>query len=1292
MTGQAGCAGCGQNEPGCGCQAGRPPQTPARISNPPGQPVIGYRAGDYGAFFSSMLARLGSSAYPALASLTVRDPSDPAIALIDGWAAVADLLTFYTERLANEGYLRTATEPASLRLLGMLAGYRPRPGVAASTYLSFTVDASSPGTTVTIPGGTRALSIPAPGQGAQAFESAADLPGRSSWNDLAVRTRRPVQVSLAGLPALTQVTLAAGGTPLSPGSRLLFLFGAEPGQQRLWVVSTVAVDQAARVTVVGQAPPALPTLDQMKAEYEALLIDPAIDLPGMDARSRIVSRLADDWLAPLAGQLTEVTTQEDLAARLDAVLRGLEDAAALAERYPAIHTWLTGTLRPALASLRAEVARPFRAHRPGVLGSGLPGRGGVGSGGLGPDVLGPGVPGPDAGTGDQQGQEQPTDPALLALGAVLPALRRPPGTPPASAAALATDPAQLFAPGSAAGPQLLTALDPRLEPTLYQAWRQTDITAPPELREVQALRVTASPFGATAPRQAAYDAQGQVAGRAEWPLAAEQLLDTRVSFDDDWRARGAAFTLTSDDGSWSLSVELADGQQADFALGPGQVRITPTAPPPPEWRLFGRRAPAATTPPTPGTTFTFTGAIPNGTVFVSDGQPDGGIRVSVDDGTSPQATFRLNVGDALTGQQGHSQVRAGRHGGARNAQPAVDVLLRAALSPADKRLLTLDGIYDGIAPGSWVAVERPRKGLAGQGGIPGGKGLSLVISRVTSARAISVADFGITGKVTQLSLEQPWLDEHDTLLAHIRDATVYARGEPLQLATEQVADDVGGDKIELAQAHDGLQPGRWLVVTGERTDIPGTAGVQGSELSMIGSVRQQVDPALPGDTVHSTLTLASPLGYTYRRSTVRVAANVVAATQGATVDEVLGSGDASQAGQSFTLFQAPVTWVPAANSAGAASTLRISVNGAPWHEVDTFAGRGPAERVYVTAIGDDGHVRVTFGNGINGARLPAGTENIRARYRVGVGAAANIPGGQVGQLTARPLGVAGVGNPLPATGGADPDGPAEARRDIPIAVCALDRLVSVRDYEDFTRRRAGIDKASARRLFDGAREVVHVTAAGTSDAPLEPASGVLPALAASLVKLGDPQLPVQVAAREAVLLVIAARVRLTTGYRWDIVQAVVRAALASRFSFAARQLGQPAYRSEVLATISAVPGVDYADVDVFTGVPDSVTPAGLQGLAGTLSGPREVVRARLASYDETRYLVPAGHRSGQTLSQVAAANGISVADLLELNPWITGATLAPGTSVFVFRGIRPAQLVMLSAAAPDTLVLEEITT
>ena len=84
---------------------------------------------------------------------------------IDAWSEVLDILTFYTERLANEAYLGTAIEGRSVFELARLVGYKPSPGVSASTVLAFTL-ASAPGSPaiVPIPAGTRVQSVPGPGQ------------------------------------------------------------------------------------------------------------------------------------------------------------------------------------------------------------------------------------------------------------------------------------------------------------------------------------------------------------------------------------------------------------------------------------------------------------------------------------------------------------------------------------------------------------------------------------------------------------------------------------------------------------------------------------------------------------------------------------------------------------------------------------------------------------------------------------------------------------------------------------------------------------------------------------------------------------------------------------------------------------------------------------------------------------------------------------------------------------------------------------------------------------------------
>src|SRR5947208_13750283 len=91
-------------------------------------------------FLESTLGRLSSQKFPELAALKTRNPADPAIALLDAWATVADVLTFYQERIANEGYLRTATERRSILELARLVGYNLRPGVSASVYVAYTLE------------------------------------------------------------------------------------------------------------------------------------------------------------------------------------------------------------------------------------------------------------------------------------------------------------------------------------------------------------------------------------------------------------------------------------------------------------------------------------------------------------------------------------------------------------------------------------------------------------------------------------------------------------------------------------------------------------------------------------------------------------------------------------------------------------------------------------------------------------------------------------------------------------------------------------------------------------------------------------------------------------------------------------------------------------------------------------------------------------------------------------------------------------------------------------------------
>ena len=128
----------------CACCAGIAVQTPLALSSRPGLTALAYRVGTHATFKRSMLARLADTRWPALGRLRTREPDDFTIALIDAWAMVGDVLSFYQERIANESYLRTASERLSILELSRLIGYQLAPGLAASTHLAFTLE-DSPG-------------------------------------------------------------------------------------------------------------------------------------------------------------------------------------------------------------------------------------------------------------------------------------------------------------------------------------------------------------------------------------------------------------------------------------------------------------------------------------------------------------------------------------------------------------------------------------------------------------------------------------------------------------------------------------------------------------------------------------------------------------------------------------------------------------------------------------------------------------------------------------------------------------------------------------------------------------------------------------------------------------------------------------------------------------------------------------------------------------------------------------------------------------------------------------------
>ena len=218
----------------CGCCAGVDAAVPVRVQNRAGLPAIAYRVGTYATFYETLLARLTSPGAAALQPLSARD-DDFTPALLDAWAVVGDVLTFYQERIANEQYLRTATERRSVLELARAIGYELAPGAAAATWLAFTLeDAPGAPAEVVVAKGTRAQSLPGPGEKPQSFETVEEVAARPGWNSLLPRPTRPQALGAGGKGAWIRgatTAIRAGCSPTEPEPlRSAPVFWSEPSR------------------------------------------------------------------------------------------------------------------------------------------------------------------------------------------------------------------------------------------------------------------------------------------------------------------------------------------------------------------------------------------------------------------------------------------------------------------------------------------------------------------------------------------------------------------------------------------------------------------------------------------------------------------------------------------------------------------------------------------------------------------------------------------------------------------------------------------------------------------------------------------------------------------------------------------------------------------------------------------------------------------------------------------------------------------------------------------------------
>jgi Baseplate J-like protein len=241
---------------------------------------------------------------------------------------------------------------------------------------------------------------------------------------------------------------------------------------------------------------------------------------------------------------------------------------------------------------------------------------------------------------------------------------------------------------------------------------------------------------------------------------------------------------------------------------------------------------------------------------------------------------------------------------------------------------------------------------------------------------------------------------------------------------------------------------------------------------------------------------------------------------------------------------------------------------------------------YVAERDDDGTVHLRFGDDLSGRR-PMPGQHFTASYRVGGGTAGNV-GRDV--LTVPGPGVAGVTvrNPMPASGGAEPEPVEQVRQFAPQAFRVQKRAVTDDDWAAAAARDPRVQRAVGTRRWTGSwyTEFVTVDREGGAGADADFRGD----LAAELEPYRMAGSDIVVQPPVYVPVDIAMDVRIASGYFRGTVKTALIEAFSARdlpgggrgffhpdnFTFA-----QPVYLSTVVAAAMAVAGVAWVDVVTF---------------------------------------------------------------------------------------------------------------
>ncbi|MCP5129692.1 MAG: putative baseplate assembly protein [Pseudomonadales bacterium] len=264
---------------------------------------------------------------------------------------------------------------------------------------------------------------------------------------------------------------------------------------------------------------------------------------------------------------------------------------------------------------------------------------------------------------------------------------------------------------------------------------------------------------------------------------------------------------------------------------------------------------------------------------------------------------------------------------------------------------------------------------------------------------------------------------------------------------------------------------------------------------------------------------------------------------------------------------------------------QVSLNGLyggdtrKWSPRPDLLASGAEATEFVVESEHDGSAQLRFGDDYHGKRPDSGTV-FSADYRVGNGTRGNVGMASIVHIASADARLLGVSNPLPASGGVDPETAEQIKRDAPEAFRKQERAVTAQDYADVSEQHGDVQRAAATFRWTGSWHTVFITADRLGGAAVD--AGFEQAMLEHVERYRMAGYDLEVDGPRYVPLELAMKVCVQADY----FRADVRAALMRIFSKGWLEdgspalfhpdnfsFGQPVYLSQLYTAAQSVQGV-----------------------------------------------------------------------------------------------------------------------